>query len=98
MTGLLSPAGTTTRRPTFHPLTVAHVERLTEEATAITFAVPEELAEAFGFLPWQHLTLRRVGEGGEVRNSYSICHSARGARPRTLRSAARMHGGGGESP
>ena len=46
MTGLLSPAGTTTRRPTFHPLTVAHVERLTEEATAITFAVPEELAEA----------------------------------------------------
>ena len=98
MTGLLSPAGTTTRRPTFHPLTVAHVERLTEEATAITFAVPEELAEAFGFLPGQHLTLRRVGDGGEVRNSYSICQSARGGRPGTLRVAAAKVAGGRMSP
>ena len=66
MTGLLSPtAGTTTRRATFHPLTVAKVERLTPEATAITFAVPDDLAEAYRFAPGQHLT--RAAQGLRLR-------------------------------
>ena len=82
MTGLVtSPAATTTRRPTFHPLTVQQVERLTDEATAITFAVPAELAEVYRFAAGQHLTLRRVVDGAEVRNSYSICQPARGELP-----------------
>ncbi len=99
MTGLLSPTvGTSTRRPTFHPLTVAHVERLTEEATAITFAVPDDLAEAYRFAPGQHLTLRRTVVGAEVRNSYSICQSAHGGRPGTLRVAAAKVPGGRMSP
>ena len=33
------------RRPQFHPLTVARVERLTDDAVAVTFDVPEELSE-----------------------------------------------------
>lgn len=66
-------------RPQFHPLTVAHVERLTDDAAAISFAVPEELRETFAFEPGQHLTLRREVDGGEQRRSYSICLSRRTA-------------------
>ncbi|NBE82693.1 1,2-phenylacetyl-CoA epoxidase subunit PaaE [Micromonospora rubida] len=62
------------RRPAFHPLPVVAVDRLTADAVAITFAVPEELRETFAFRAGQHLTVRRVGEDGEdVRRSYSIC-------------------------
>lgn len=61
------------RRPVFYPLSVASVDRLTDDAIAITFAVPPPLREAFEFQAGQHLTVRRVGEDGDVRRSYSIC-------------------------
>ncbi|WP_265445116.1 FAD-binding oxidoreductase [Flexivirga meconopsidis] len=62
-------------RPRFHPLTVSRVERLTDRAVAISFAIPEELRETFAFRPGQHLTLRTQRAGEEVRRSYSICLS-----------------------
>ncbi|MEV4019389.1 1,2-phenylacetyl-CoA epoxidase subunit PaaE [Nonomuraea angiospora] len=65
----------------FHPLTVAAVDHLCEDAAAITFAVPDELREAYAFRAGQSLTLRRVVDGREERRSYSICAPA-GARPR----------------
>ncbi|MFF4616056.1 1,2-phenylacetyl-CoA epoxidase subunit PaaE [Nonomuraea jabiensis] len=65
----------------FHPLTVAAVDHLCEDAAAITFAVPDELREAYAFRAGQSLTLRRVVDGREHRRSYSICAPA-GARPR----------------
>jgi ring-1,2-phenylacetyl-CoA epoxidase subunit PaaE len=71
----------TRRRPTFHPLTVAAVERLTDDAVAVTFAVPDELAEEYAFRPGQALTLRRVEDGRDERRSYSIC-APMGAAPR----------------
>jgi ring-1,2-phenylacetyl-CoA epoxidase subunit PaaE len=62
------------RRPVFHPLAVAGVEELTDDAVTVTFAVPPELRDEFAFAPGQHLTVRRVQpDGGEVRRSYSIC-------------------------
>lgn len=61
------------RRPTFHALTVTALDRLTEDSVAVTFEVPPGLREAFGFLPGQHLTVRRVDATGELRRSYSIC-------------------------
>ncbi|MEW2383760.1 1,2-phenylacetyl-CoA epoxidase subunit PaaE [Micromonospora sp. NPDC047707] len=62
------------RRPAFHPLPVAAVDRLTADSVAVTFAVPEELRETFAFAAGQHLTARRTGDDGEdVRRSYSIC-------------------------
>ncbi len=61
------------RRPQFHDLTVAAVDRLTEDAVAVTFAVPEELRETFAFRAGQHLTVRRIENGQDVRRSYSIC-------------------------
>jgi ring-1,2-phenylacetyl-CoA epoxidase subunit PaaE len=94
MTGLLTTPQPT-RRPTFHPLTVVDVEKLTDEATAVTFAVPDEFAEAYRFLPGQHLTLRATINGEQVRQSYSICQSRNAAgRERTLRVASvRVPGG-----
>ena len=58
------------RRPTFHALPVVGLDRLTEEAVAITFAVPPPLRELFAFRPGQHLTVRL---SDDVRRSYSIC-------------------------
>jgi ring-1,2-phenylacetyl-CoA epoxidase subunit PaaE len=65
----------------FHPLTVAEVEPLTDDAVAVTFDVPDDLADVFAFEAGQWLTLRREVDGREERRSYSICAPA-GARPR----------------
>src|SRR6476619_4224341 len=71
-------------RARFHPLAVSSVERLTEDAVAVTFAVPEELVDEFAFEPGQHLTLRATINSEDVRQSYSICQSRR-ADPAGLR-------------
>jgi ring-1,2-phenylacetyl-CoA epoxidase subunit PaaE len=60
---------------TFHPMRVTEVDRLTADAIAVTFDVPADLAEAYRFVPGQHLTLRTTIDGTEVRRSYSICAS-----------------------
>lgn len=60
----------------FHPLVVSAVDRLTDDAVAVTFEVPPELAPEFGFRAGQHLTLRRDEAGQDVRRTYSICSSA----------------------
>ena len=36
-------------RTEFYPLTVARVDRLTDDSTAVTFDVPSGLADRFGF-------------------------------------------------
>jgi ring-1,2-phenylacetyl-CoA epoxidase subunit PaaE len=65
----------------FHPLRVAAVERLCDDAVAVTFDVPGELAERYAFRPGQSLTVRRVVGGADERRTYSICAPA-GAPPR----------------
>lgn len=82
----MPPAGQAVRparrsRTGFHPLTVAAVERLTDDAVAITFDVPPELATTYAFAAGQSLTLRRVVDGVEQRRTYSICAPV-GDRPR----------------
>lgn len=57
----------------FHPVQVTAVERLTEDAVAVTLLPPEGLATLYRFLPGQYLTVRRVLEGEELRRTYSIC-------------------------
>ncbi|MET3473206.1 ring-1,2-phenylacetyl-CoA epoxidase subunit PaaE [Novosphingobium sp. 1529] len=57
----------------FHTLEVAEVRRETSEAISMRLALPDELANAFRFTPGQHLTLRAVIDGEDVRRSYSIC-------------------------
>ena len=65
----------------FHALRVAEVERLCDDAVAVTFDVPAPLRETFAFRPGQYLTLRLATDGGEERRSYSICAPA-GAPPK----------------
>jgi ring-1,2-phenylacetyl-CoA epoxidase subunit PaaE len=57
----------------FYPLTVAKVKHETRDAIAVTFAVPPELKHTFAYQQGQHLTLRAMIEGEDVRRSYSIC-------------------------
>ena len=57
----------------FHPLPIARVERETRDAVAITFAVPDTLRDQFRFTHGQHLTLRAIIDGQDLRRSYSIC-------------------------
>ncbi|MPZ52056.1 MAG: phenylacetate-CoA oxygenase/reductase subunit PaaK [Acidimicrobiia bacterium] len=60
----------------FYPLAVSEVERLTDDAVAVTFDVPEELAEEFSYIAGQHIMLRTEVDGRDVRRSYSICSNA----------------------
>lgn len=68
-------------RAGFHPLRVGAVERLCEDAVAVSLEVPEQLRAAYAFRPGQYLTLRLLNDGREERRSYSICAPA-GAAPR----------------
>jgi ring-1,2-phenylacetyl-CoA epoxidase subunit PaaE len=75
----------------FHPLSIARVDRETRDAVAITFAVPDSLADAFRFEQGQHLTLRADIDGQDVRRSYSICSAVQDG---TLRIAVKKSPGG----
>ena len=68
-------------RARFHLLTVARVDRLTDDSVAVTFEVPDHLRAAYAFAAGQSLTVRRTVDGVEQRRSYSIC-AAVGEPPR----------------
>jgi ring-1,2-phenylacetyl-CoA epoxidase subunit PaaE len=57
----------------FHALRVAEIVPETSEANSIRFEIPPELRERFVFKAGQHLTLRAVLNGEEVRRNYSLC-------------------------
>jgi ring-1,2-phenylacetyl-CoA epoxidase subunit PaaE len=81
----------------FNPLRVAAVDRLTEDAVALTLEVPPALREQYRHTPGQHLALRRTEDGREIRRTYSICSPAPapGAEgPHTLRVGIRYVEGG----
>lgn len=79
----------------FHPLRVGAVEQLTDDSVAVTFDVPAELHETFRHTPGQHLALRRIVDGEEIRRTYSICapSSPAGTAP-VLRVGIRLVDGG----
>ncbi|MEV8069423.1 2Fe-2S iron-sulfur cluster-binding protein [Streptomyces sp. NPDC085995] len=81
----------------FHPLRVTAVDQLTDDSVALTLAVPPELRAEYRHAPGQHLTLRRVVDGVDVRRTYSICSPAPDPDregPRTLRVGVRLVEGG----
>jgi ring-1,2-phenylacetyl-CoA epoxidase subunit PaaE len=79
----------------FHPLPVAAVDRLTDDSVALTLTVPPELREQYRHAPGQHLALRRVVDGTEIRRTYSICSPAPGTEgPSTLQVGVRLVDGG----
>ncbi|MGW3029892.1 2Fe-2S iron-sulfur cluster-binding protein [Streptomyces sp. NPDC001178] len=81
----------------FHTLRVAAVDRLTDDSVALTLTVPPELREEYRHAPGQHLALRRLVDGEEIRRTYSICSPAPApddAGPGTLRVGVRLVEGG----
>lgn len=80
----------------FHPLRVSAVERLTDDAVAVTFDVPPELRATFRHTPGQHIALRRTVNGREIRRTYSICAPA--TDEPVLRVGIRLVEGGDFSP
>ncbi|MFB7632506.1 2Fe-2S iron-sulfur cluster-binding protein [Streptomyces sp. NPDC056149] len=60
----------------FHPLRVREIERLTDDAVAVTFTVPPELRADFRHTPGQHIAVRRTVDGQEIRRTYSVCTPA----------------------
>ena len=57
----------------FHPLRVKAIEPDTAEAVIVSFEVPADLQQVFGFTQGQYLTLRHEIDGQDLRRSYSIC-------------------------
>jgi ring-1,2-phenylacetyl-CoA epoxidase subunit PaaE len=49
------------------------VRHETRDAIAVTFDLPQDLKGTFAYKQGQHLTLRAMIEGEDVRRSYSIC-------------------------
>ncbi len=87
---------TPARHNAFHRLQVTEVDRITDDAVALSFAVPPALREAYRFSAGQHVTLRRFEGGTEIRRTYSLCDRAPadGAGPERLRVGVRLVEGG----
>lgn len=63
----------TTAQNQFHALEIARVTPDTADAVRLTLRPPEAVAEHFKFRPGQHLVVRAMIDGREVRRTYSIC-------------------------
>lgn len=56
----------------FYALKVAVVQRLTPNAVALTFEIPQTLKTTFAFKAGQYVTLKYNNKGEELRRAYSI--------------------------
>lgn len=59
----------------FYPLKIAKLIKETEDCVSLEFDIPEENKAIFAYKQGQHVTLRKMIEGEDVRRSYSICTS-----------------------
>ncbi len=59
----------------FHSLAV-RVHPETDDSVCLSFDVPEELRSEFRHTPGQHVVVRAMLDGEDVRRSYSICSSS----------------------
>jgi ring-1,2-phenylacetyl-CoA epoxidase subunit PaaE len=57
----------------FYPLTIKDIRNETADCVSISFHVPNELKEIFKFNQGQHLTIKKVINGNEIRRNYSLC-------------------------
>jgi ring-1,2-phenylacetyl-CoA epoxidase subunit PaaE len=75
----------------FHPLRVASVDRVADDAACVTVEIPPGLRDAFAFHAGQYVTVRRMIEGREERRTYSIVTVPGGA---VLKLGIRLQSGG----
>jgi len=93
LTDDLAPAAghASAQRPVFHPLRVSSIEPLTEDSKMITFEVPADLTHEYRYVQGQHITLRAIVHGTDLRRSYSIVSPV---SANTLRIAVKQIPGG----
>lgn len=60
---------------TFHQLKVKDIYKETKDCSVVSFEVPDELHSEFTFRQGQHLTLKAIINGKDVRRTYSLCSS-----------------------
>lgn len=59
----------------FHSIKVSDIYKETKDCSVVEFEIPEELKHDFVFKQGQHLNIRTLIDGAEVRRSYSLCSS-----------------------
>jgi len=59
----------------FHRLTIKDISKTTPDCSVLSFDIPKALHPEFAFMQGQHLTLKALIKGEEVRRSYSLCSS-----------------------
>ena len=75
----------------FHPLKVAAVERIAENAACVTLDIPPALRQAFAHRAGQYVTVRRKINEREERSTYSIVTAPGGSM---LKLGVRLQKGG----
>lgn len=59
----------------FHNIQVQDIYKETRDCSVVTFQIPQNLINEFQYKPGQHLTLKTMINGQDVRRSYSLCSS-----------------------
>ncbi|NND52100.1 MAG: phenylacetate-CoA oxygenase/reductase subunit PaaK [Flavobacteriaceae bacterium] len=59
----------------FHKVKISDIYKETKDTVVVTFDIPEQLHDTFKFTQGQHLTLRKIIEGEDIRRTYSLCTS-----------------------
>lgn len=59
----------------FRKITVSDVHKETKDCVVVTFDIPEELKQEFNFKQGQHITVKKVLNGSDIRRNYSLCSS-----------------------
>lgn len=59
----------------FHNIQVQDIYKVTKDCSVVTFQIPNELSTEFQYKQGQHLTVKAMIDGEEVRRSYSLCSS-----------------------
>ncbi|NND24883.1 MAG: phenylacetate-CoA oxygenase/reductase subunit PaaK [Flavobacteriaceae bacterium] len=57
----------------FYEVKIADIYKETKDTVVVTFDIPEDIRPEFQFTQGQHLTLRKMIDGEDVRRSYSLC-------------------------
>lgn len=59
----------------FYPLKISKLIKETDDCVSLEFDVPPKHQELFKYKQGQHVTLKKIIDGEDVRRSYSICTS-----------------------
>lgn len=59
----------------FHPIPV-RVRKETDDSVCVSFDIPDALRPEFRHVPGQHVVVRALLDGEDIRRSYSICSSS----------------------